>query len=401
MTWQDALDWLDGQKEALSAEADTALAARHEQFLVEVQAALDYVWGQFDVWADTDAGYPVRLRLLMERLATAGNTYAADVTALARAYGTRAWHFSYFGQAWLLGAQLPEADISIEGRQDVSAVVGGAIEGVDLPAAIENVRIEFLQRARREMILSQSAKENYHKARARLLSVAGITEAQSAKEQVQEAARPKIAGRLQAIAAKKHRTGALARAHAAVQSTIVRAAAEGVEDIADDNAGFIDGFVWHISHFSNVCSRCMARDKKWYMEISVKPPLHVHCACYSLTQARSPESLDMVAVPGPISVRPYGEWALGAGVRYDGGLGSMNDRRAKWRGSKPKSGHPGIDRSAAARARRSAREWARKNVRPVDTEPRWGQESITVNSQSELDALLAEAAEKGWTVTEE
>jgi len=103
----------------------------------------------------------------------------------------------------------------------------------------------------------------------------------------------------------------------------------------------------------------MARDKKWYPAYKEKPPLHNHCRCYFLAQAKSPEDLGMGAVPGPLAVRPYGEWAQRAGVVYDGGLAAlpMRVKGAKWKVRTPRA--------------------ARRNVAPAawQTGERWGQES--------------------------
>ena len=189
MNLDDALDWLDRKKVALAVEADATLAARHERFLVDTQQALDDTWRSVagDTWTTLNAGYPGRLASLMNGLSAAVAMYAADVAGLVRSYGARARHFGYFGQAWMLAAQLPGTVVALPGRSpdDIVKAVGGAIEGVDLAAAIENMRIEFLQRARREMILSQAAGEKYHKARARLLDTAGLTEERTLKESLQ------------------------------------------------------------------------------------------------------------------------------------------------------------------------------------------------------------------------
>lgn len=117
-----------------------------------------------------------------------------------------------------------------------------------------------------------------------------------------------------------------------------------------------------------------------------------NCYCYSVSQSRSLFDMDMQPTDSVPRVRPYGEWALDAGVGYDGGLGVIKPRtRSKWRAKVPHEHKtqlpPEVPRSLIGKAQRAARDLTRKAAgmqklrkrrapKGWATEPRWGQESI-------------------------
>jgi len=195
-----------------------------------------------------------------------------------------------------------------------------------------------------------------------------------------------IQKRIKRIVREKGRlrqTGTYDKHAATLDSAMAKAESDAGEDLEDDNAGMIDGFVWHANHLSGVpiCDRCLARDKKWYPNGSQRPQLHKWCRCYVLAKAKTPEELGMGAVPGPISARPYAEWANEKGVQYDGGLArlpmSKSGRVSRPRPERAKVQQ--IDRSAMAKARKAAYDKARRAriaaKKAWDTGVRYGQES--------------------------
>jgi hypothetical protein len=221
---------------------------------------------------------------------------------------------------------------------------------------------------------------------------------------IYEAKRKDIASRLRNLAGKRRVStrGMFARIVALAQNTIARAVDLGTQAFEDDNPDLVDGFTWHISKLSpDVCDTCMAKNGKWYPSQGMykRPPQHLHCYCFSLAKKRS--LFDMGGeVPGPTSLRPYGEWALDAGVSYDGGLGSLPMARkgGKWRVRVPHehtpkkvSLPPEVSRTAIGKARHAAAEWARRNVKAIRVAPkgwasaaRWGQESVAKVRAREL-----------------
>jgi hypothetical protein len=134
----------------------------------------------------------------------------------------------------------------------------------------------------------------------------------------------------------------------------------------------------------SVCDSCLDRNERWYPSGSYhqRPPLHRHCRCLSVAKARS--ILDMGGeVAGATSMRPYGEWAMDAGVGYDGGLDALpiSSKGGKWRVKVPRERKPKELGPAAgmSKARKAAYDWARRNATlPTawDTGARYGQESI-------------------------
>ncbi len=345
MTLEDAVLWLDRKARSLEADLDDEVDRRHAEAKRAVLTAFDRaweLWGVGNAWSVDDAGYPARLASLVADVDAIATPFLDGLRPTFERYGDTAWRFGYYGALWLLSMQLPTATQPTVGDhrdEDVRAMSSRPWQGGDLASALASARLDFLRQARKEFILSQAAKEGQAQARRRLLVAFGaetrLAESGSAWT-LSEGEIALLEGRgggkqKPRAGVVTSRTGVLAKLRAIAATQVQHGRAQGSVRAEEDNLDKVNGFLWITAQDEKVCRSCGDRQGKWYRLGSERPPLHFWCRCYAYNLAKSFEELGVSPdVPGMLpSPRPYAEWALDAGVRYDGGLGSLPLRKGK------------------------------------------------------------------------
>ena len=384
MILEDAVLWLDRKARSLEAELDDEIGRRHTVFRQAALDALDAQWERWGVggtWSVDDVGYGVRLADVVASLDALATPFLDGLRPLFEGYGARAWLFGYHGALWLLSGQLPATSPPLVrgySGDEVRALASRPWQGGDLASDLATARLDFLRTARREMILSQSAKEGLPQARQRLAWAVG-TETALAESGLWGLG---LGGLMQVVEGRKgggarkgiikSRSGVLAKLRSIASKQVHHGRALGGAQAEDDNADLVKGTIWITAQDEKVCDRCAPLQGQWYPAKSYheRAPLHNFCRCYEYPLAKSFSELGVsMDVPETLpSLRPYGEWALDMGARYDGGLGGIRMRRGAGKGMAgvrlPEPGKafvpPELPRAQMARARRAAYERARR-----------------------------------------
>jgi hypothetical protein len=178
--------WYEKKHQSLSDTTMDTLWQRHAAFIESCLAVVDANYPQIGNWTTYDSGYPDRMRRMTEAWTTIANAYMAGTLSAILGSVYRAYLFGYYGNAWQLAGQVTGQAVNM-GQPMKDTVTKKALEpwqGGDLASRMDEARLDFLRRVRREAVLSQSVMdkdgkvvgEGQAEARQRIKDVCGYPE---------------------------------------------------------------------------------------------------------------------------------------------------------------------------------------------------------------------------------
>lgn len=292
------------EDEAVRDLADIMRQARGEMSLSLVNVAGRY--GTGEAWHATDAAFRVRTDELLMQIDRELEFLEQSAATNIFGHATRAYQAGYYGRAWATdqavrsGTRVSFARLSVEA---IRAQILSPYRGLTFLDRFADARLDFVQRIRRSMVLSQIQGEGIDRAVRRLADALGLD-----------------------ISRHGNDRGLFSRLEMICRTEILKASNIAARAIYEQNQDVLSGYRVIVTHDERTCEICGPLDNKFYLIDSGAeiPPFHPRCRC-TIVPAVKDDVLSML-LSGPR--QNYQDWALENDIGYldDGGVFALRGK---------------------------------------------------------------------------